>query len=157
MVRDLSKLVDGRPLTLLPTKTERLAAKKKKTTEDTAGPAWFNMPAPKMTAELEADVRILSMRSALDPKQHYRRGEKILQGKYFQFGTVISDPTRRYSERLTRKKQGQSILETLMRDTEKQQYFKRKYDVLQEASLRSSRAPRTRKPAHAGNRRKDRK
>lgn len=143
--RDLAKLVENRGLTLLPTRSERAQNRKKKSNPDTAGPAWFNMPVAVRTPELESDIRLLTMRSALDPKQHYRRGEKILQGKYFQVGTVIADPTRHHSERLTRRQRGQSILDTLMRDTERQQYFKKKFANLQEANVKAGRTPRVHK------------
>lgn len=132
-------------MTLLPTKAERVQAKKKRASQDTAGPAWYNMPAAIRTPELEKDIKLLTMRSALDPKQHYRRGEKILQGKYFQVGTVMADPTGHYSERLTRRQKGQSIVDTLMKDTERQQYFRKKFSSLQEANIRAGRTPRIRK------------
>lgn len=143
--RDLGKLVEARAISLLPTKMERTQNRKKKSNPDTAGPAWFNMPAAVRTPELEKDIKLLAMRSAIDPKQHYKRGEKILQGKYFQVGTVTADPTGHYSGRLTRRQRGQTILETLMKDTERQQYFKKKFSSLQEANIRAGRAPRVHK------------
>lgn len=140
---DLGKLVDSRPLQLLPTRQQRIEQRrKKKEGPDNAGPSWFHMPAAKLTPELETDVRLLRMRQGLDPKQHYRKGEKLLQGKYYQVGTVISDPTARYSERLTRRQRGRTILETLLKDTERQQYLKKKYNALQEVRLQNSRTPR---------------
>lgn len=150
--RDLSKRAE-RPMQLLPTKQERIDAKKKKNTADTAGPAWFNMPAAEKTPELELDLRLLSMRSALDPKQHYRKGERLFAGKYFQAGTIISDPTGHYNDRLTRKQRGTTILETLLRDTERQKMLKKKYDKLQDASIKAGRTfhpARSKKKSWAG-------
>lgn len=131
----------NRPLQLLSTRQERLDNKKRKHIQDTAGPAWFNMPVSVSTPELDKDVRVLQMRSALDPKQHYRKGEKILRGKYYQVGTVINDSTGHYTDRLTKKQRGGTILDTLIKDTERQQYFKKKYSQLQEASIKAGRAP----------------
>lgn len=141
--RDLGKTAE-RPIKLLPTRQEKLEGRRKRTTgKDNAGPAWFNMPAPERTPELEQDIRLLSMRAALDPKQHYRKGERIGQGKYFQVGTVIQDSTGHYSDRLTRRQRGNSMLDTLMRDTERQQYLKKKFDLLQAANIRKGRIPLT--------------
>lgn len=136
--KDVAKLAE-RPLKLLPTRQERLDNKKKGGT-DTAGPAWFNMPASDVTPEIEKDIRLLQMRSALDPKQHYRKGERILQGKYFQVGTVINNSSGHYSDRLVKRQRGRTVLETLMRDTERQKYFKKKYNTLQEASVKAGKA-----------------
>jgi hypothetical protein len=124
----LSKVVDERGITLL--------QKKKKTSsnKNTAGPAWFDMPAAQPTPELEADLRLLRMRSALDPKQHYKKGEKILQGPYYQVGTVVSDPSTFYCERHSKKKRGQTILDTLIKDTSSSKYLKSKFESLQEQS-----------------------
>lgn len=139
---DLSKVVEKRSITLLPTRQDRAERKRKAASQDNAGPAWFNMPAADRTPEMEKDLRLLSMRTALDPKQHYRRGERPGRGKYFQVGTVVADSTGFYADRLTKRQRGGTMLDTLMRDTERQQYFKKKYDVLQEASLKASRKPK---------------
>ncbi|PJF16509.1 hypothetical protein PSACC_03696 [Paramicrosporidium saccamoebae] len=140
ITRDLSKVAE-QPLKLLPTRQERINHKKQRNTQDSTGPAWFNMAAADITPELEKDVKLLQMRAALDPKQHYKKGERILQGKYFQVGTVVNDATSHYSHRLTKRQQGGTVLDTLMRDTKRQQYFKKKYNALQEASVKAGKAP----------------
>lgn len=134
--------MEDRSITLLPRKQDLREQKKKAAGQDTAGPAWFNMRATERSPEVERDLRLLAMRAALDPKQHYRRGERIGQSKYFQLGTVVADSTGFYADRLTKKQRAGTMLDTLMRDTERQQYFKKKYSVLQEASLKASRKPR---------------
>ena len=154
MTIHLSKVVKDRPLALLPTRGERREQRQKSKTRDTAGPAWFDMPVPERTPELEKDLRLLAMRSALDPRQHYRRGERVGQGKYFQVGTVISDSTGHYADRLTRRQRGSTILDTLMRDTDRQQYLKKKYEGLQEAAIKAGRPSQPAKPWAAGPRRK---
>ena len=85
MTRSIQEILKKaeQPLSLLPTSTQRREEKKQRVSNDTAGPAWFDMPAPKMTNELENDIRLLNMRSALDPKQHYKNG-KAITSKYFQ-------------------------------------------------------------------------
>lgn len=114
------------------------------TDKGTAGPGWFDMVPTESSAELEADLRLLSMRGALDPKHHYRRGVvdtikangKRRDGSkpMVQLGTVIEPAIGYYTDRLTRKQRAQTMLDTLMRDVEKQQFLKRKYQTLQDAS-----------------------
>lgn len=130
---DLSKLVDKRPLNLLPAAANRKsdARQKAKKAQDTAGPAWFNMPAPTMTPELEKDLRVMRMRSALDPKQHYKGGP-ILTSKYFQVGTVVASAEEHYSDgKLSRRQQGTTVLDTLLKDSQKRAYFKKKFSASQ--------------------------
>jgi hypothetical protein len=50
----------------------------------TAGPAWFDMPAPVVTPELKRDLQLLKLRNVLDPKRFYKRdGDRGLP-KFFQ-------------------------------------------------------------------------
>lgn len=149
MARDLSKRAE-QPLRLLPTKESRGEEKKrakggkggKGGAADTAGPAWFGMPAAERTAEVEKDLRLLAMRRALDPSRHYRKNEKIAAGKYFQVGTVVEDSTGFYGDRLTKRQRGNTILETLMRDSERQAYLKSRYDAVQQTRHKAVRTLR---------------
>lgn len=130
---DLNKLVESRPLTLLPAAAGKKAAGREQVrkAKDTAGPAWFNMPATEITPEIEKDLRLVRMRSALDPKRHYKGGP-ILTSKYFQMGTVVAGADERYSAgRLTKRQQGSTILDTLLKDDEKRSYFKKKFNASQ--------------------------
>lgn len=54
--------------------------------DKTKGKNWFNMPAPELTEELENDLKVLQMRSALDPKHFYKRNSFKTLPKYFQVG-----------------------------------------------------------------------
>lgn len=132
--RDLSKST-GQPLKLLPTKSERIASRK--STNDTAGPAWFNMRGSDKTVEVQKDIRLLSMRSVLDPKRHYRKGESLGSSNYAQVGTVITDATGHYSDRLTKRQRTLTVLDSLVKDQNREQYFKNKYNRLQQVSQRS--------------------
>jgi hypothetical protein len=137
---DLSKLVDKRPITLLPAAANksadaRAAAKK---AQDTAGPAWFHMPKAEMTPEVEKDVRLIKMRQALDPKRHYRNGP-ILTSKYFQVGTVVAPAEEYYDAgRVTRRERGATVLDQLLRDDQKKAYFRKKFADAQTASRAGS-------------------
>ena len=52
--------------------------------EKTTGKNWFDMPAIEVTPELKNDLRVLKMRSALDPAQHYKANDSKALPKYFQ-------------------------------------------------------------------------
>jgi len=136
IARDLSSKI--KPVAPLPTTDERKAKKSK--SHDTAGPAWFNMPAPELTEELKQDIQVVKMRAALDPKPHYRKNERILESRYLQVGTVIADPTARHNDRLTRRQRGTSIVDTLLRDQQRRTYLKNKFSSLQATSQAAGRA-----------------
>lgn len=142
ITRNLSARAEA-PLTLLPSTQDR--KKKAKASTDTAGPAWFNMPHAQMTPELEKDIQLLRMRSALDPKRHYRKNEKILAGKYLQVGTIINNPTGFYNDRLSKRQRAATVIDTLMRDYEHQRYLKNKFDKLQENYQSGSKAAYTKR------------
>lgn len=115
--------------------------KQKKAPATTAGPGWFEMQGAPRTPDLEADLRVLAHRAALDPKHHYRRGvtaalapKKNAPFPLVQRGTVVEDPTAYFSDRLPRRMRARTVLDTLMRDVERHQTLKRRYSALQEAS-----------------------
>ena len=43
--------------------------------ECTAGDEWFNLPATPITSELRNDLKVLRMRSAIDPQRHYKKAD----------------------------------------------------------------------------------
>ena len=130
-IAELLKKVNETPVTLLSTATERKVFKQQSKKHETAGPKWFDMPATPMTPELEKDLKVLQMRSAIDRKRHYKKGEEVGKSKYFQMGTIVSDATGFYSDRLTRKQRPKTLVDTLLKDAETQSYFKKKYNELQ--------------------------
>ena len=52
--------------------------------EESAGPKWFNLPATKITPEIERDMKLLKMRNVLDSKRHYKKNDSSSLPKYFQ-------------------------------------------------------------------------
>ncbi len=60
-------------------------------TGETAGPNWFDMPAPVITPDLERDLKALELRKYTDPTRFYKKddfaGDK--RPKFFQIGTII--------------------------------------------------------------------
>lgn len=127
----LLKKVNSSTIKALPSATERRVAKQKSKSKDTAGSKWFDLPATPMTPELEKDLKVLSMRGALDRKQFYRGGEQPGKSKYFQIGTVVDSAAGFYSDRLPKKLRPKSIVDTLLKDEESKAYFKKKFNELQ--------------------------
>ncbi|KAI9342698.1 Fcf2 pre-rRNA processing-domain-containing protein [Pilaira anomala] len=109
------------------TKKERLIEREK-----TTGSAWFDMPKPEITPEIKRDLQVLKMRHILDRKRHYKKMGNRPDPKYFQIGTIIESPTEFYSARLNKKDRKQTIVEELMANDDQKQYYKRKYNEVQD-------------------------
>ncbi|CUA75144.1 Deoxynucleotidyltransferase terminal-interacting protein 2 [Rhizoctonia solani] len=106
----------------------------------TAGPKWFDLPAPsdadrpRLAQELEA----LRLRNALDPKRFYRKdaeGSKRETPKYFAIGKIVDTATpfrdADHSQNLTRAERKRTIVEELVEDAEARRYAKKKFADLQ--------------------------
>ncbi|KAF9558864.1 hypothetical protein EC968_006859 [Mortierella alpina] len=108
---------------------------KKEEREKTTGKGWFDLPQQVMTPELKRDLQILKLRNVLDPKRFYKREEKGKPKfpKYFQVGTIIEGNTEFYSSRLTKKERATTITGEVMKDLTGRDYYKRKFDEIQEA------------------------
>ncbi|XP_024006977.1 rRNA-processing protein fcf2 [Eutrema salsugineum] len=126
-----SELVDG--LCLPPTDPRKINKMSRKNLKDSAGPDWYDMPAPTMTPELKRDLQMLKLRNVLDPSQHYKRvvSRSKLAEKYFQVGTVI-EPSQEFYGRLTKKNRKSTLADELVSDPKTAQYRKRKVREIEE-------------------------
>ncbi|KAG7453786.1 hypothetical protein JOB18_001141 [Solea senegalensis] len=95
--------------------------------QKTTGDAWFNMKAPEITQELKGDLRVLKMRSSMDPKRFYKKNDRDGFPKYFQVGTVVDSPVDFYHSRVPKKERKRTMVEELLADAEFRQKNKRKY------------------------------
>ncbi|XP_058075219.1 rRNA-processing protein fcf2-like [Magnolia sinica] len=125
-----NKLVDG--LFLPPTDPRKLNKLLKKQVKDTTGKSWFEMPAPTITPEIKKDLQILKMRSVIDPKRHYKKGDSNTLPKYFQVGTVIESASDFFSGRLTKKERKPTLADELLSDRSLGDYRKRKVRDIEE-------------------------
>ena len=139
--------------------------KKKKTQlrTKTAGPDWFDLPAPDEAdiPRLYREVEALRLRNQLDPKRFYRKDEgegKGIKGlpKYFavrsslshsrscidvprQIGTIVPTSTpfgQASTDNLPRASRKRTIVDELVDDAEARRYAKKKFEELQ--SVRSA-------------------
>uniref|UniRef100_A0A1A9ZVZ8 Fcf2 domain-containing protein n=1 Tax=Glossina pallidipes TaxID=7398 RepID=A0A1A9ZVZ8_GLOPL len=95
----------------------------------TKGKDWFNMSAPETTEEVENDLKILKMRSVLDPKHFYKKNDFKGLPKYFQIGTVQYSALDDRDCDVRRNKK-RSLVDELLADSEAQIYTKRKYNEI---------------------------
>ncbi|OMO53393.1 Fcf2 pre-rRNA processing [Corchorus capsularis] len=124
-------LVDG--LYLPPSQPSKLTKLLRKQVKDTAGAAWFDMPAPTLTDELKNDLKLLKLRGAIDPKRHYKKDSKSKAlPKYFQVGTVVESVTDYYSGRMTKKERKPTLADELLSDPTVRQYRKRKVQEIEQ-------------------------
>lgn len=96
---------------------------------DTAGQQWFDLGKPEMTPELKRDLQLLKMRHVLDPKRFYKKEDA--PSKYFAVGTIQSDPTEFFSNRLSKRQRKQTLAEEVL--STRSDYFKSKYRDIQKA------------------------
>ncbi len=90
------------------------------------------MPKTDLTPELKRDLRLLSMRSVLDPHHHFRKDtRKDFVPKFSQVGTLVEGPTEFYSGRLTKRERKRTIVEEVLSAREANNKYKTKYDEIQ--------------------------
>ena len=112
---------------------------KRKEKPTDAGAKWFHMKTPEMTDALKRDLLVLKNRSVLDPKRHYKK-EKWEIPKYFETGVIIEGNTEFYSARMTRKARGKTLADEILRDSEANAYFKRKYAEIQSKNINGNKS-----------------
>jgi hypothetical protein len=107
------------------------ARARKEAREKSAGKGWYEMEAPQMTPELQNDLKLLRMRNALDPSQHYKGSDWKKLPRYFQVGKVVSGPAEFYSSRVPRRQRKMTIMDELLHNHQFRRYQKKKYAELQ--------------------------
>ncbi|KDE04743.1 hypothetical protein MVLG_04882 [Microbotryum lychnidis-dioicae p1A1 Lamole] len=95
----------------------------------TAGPSWFNMPAPAITPQLKREVQAMRLRNALDPKRFYRGDAAKADSKlpeFFQVGHVLNESQRPTNADPVGRVKKRSFVEELVEDEQAKAYTKRK-------------------------------
>ncbi|KAL4073244.1 Fcf2 pre-rRNA processing-domain-containing protein [Scleroderma yunnanense] len=109
--------------------------------QQTAGPSWFDLPAPAEAdlPRLYREVEALRLRNQLDPKRFYRKDEgegKGIKGlpKHFAIGTIVPTTTpfgTGSTDNLPRAQRKRTLVDELVDDAEARRYAKKKFDELQ--------------------------
>ncbi|KAF8840754.1 Fcf2-domain-containing protein [Paxillus ammoniavirescens] len=109
----------------------------------TAGPGWFDLPAP-VEADLPRlyrEVESLRLRNQLDPKRFYKKEEGEAKGikglpKHFAIGTILPSTTpfnTTSTDNLPRSHRKRTLVDELVDDAEARRYAKKKFEELQSA------------------------
>ncbi|KAK2465216.1 hypothetical protein APHAL10511_002570 [Amanita phalloides] len=124
---------------------------KKELKKKTAGPGWFDLPAPSEAElpRLYREVEALRLRNQLDPKRFYRKDEgegKGIKGlpKYFAIGTIIPSTTpfgTASADNLPKSHRKRTMIDELVDDAEARRYAKKKFNELQ--AVRESKGKKT--------------
>uniref|UniRef100_H2XUJ7 Fcf2 pre-rRNA processing C-terminal domain-containing protein n=2 Tax=Ciona intestinalis TaxID=7719 RepID=H2XUJ7_CIOIN len=90
-------------LTRIPCAASRRSQVKQRRLErkKTSGKKWFNMKCPEITEEIRNDLKVLEMRSVLDPKRFYKHNDRKGTPKFFQMGKIMDNSADFYSSRVT--------------------------------------------------------
>ncbi|KAG2151418.1 Fcf2 pre-rRNA processing-domain-containing protein [Suillus clintonianus] len=117
----------------------------------TAGPSWFDLPAPAEAdlPRLHREVEALRLRNQLDPKRFYRKDDgdgKGIKGlpKHFAIGTIVTTNTpfgTASTDNLPRAHRKRTFVDELVDDAEARRYAKRKFEDLQ--AVRGARGKNT--------------
>ncbi|KDD76041.1 hypothetical protein H632_c383p0, partial [Helicosporidium sp. ATCC 50920] len=101
------------------------------TRPDTAGAAWFNLPATPLTDEVKRDLKVLQLRSAFQGNRFYKKADSTKFPKHFQIGTVVEGKAEWYSSRIARKDRRGTLAEEILSDPYLAADRQRRYDKLQ--------------------------
>ncbi|EJD42009.1 Fcf2-domain-containing protein [Auricularia subglabra TFB-10046 SS5] len=134
---------------------------KKERKTATAGPGWFDLPAPSAAElpRLHREVDAMRLRNQLDPKRFYRKedGEgKGIKGlpKYFAIGKIVSTPSpfgAASADNLPRAERKRMVVDELVDDAEARRYAKRKFGEFNAGrEARGRRTLRDKKAARQG-------
>ncbi|KAG2365622.1 Fcf2 pre-rRNA processing-domain-containing protein [Suillus spraguei] len=136
-----------------PTLAGKLSTKKQRKAmrNQTAGPSWFDLPAPAEAdlPRLHREVEALRLRNQLDPKRFYRKDAgdgKGIKGlpKHFAIGTIVTTNTpfgTASTDNLPRAHRKRTLVDELVDDAEARRYAKRKFEDLQ--AVRGARGKNT--------------
>lgn len=135
ITKETSKAVDNAIDSLLSTSIHQQHAIKD-SSDDLKN--WFGMKPVELTPELKQDIKLLQLRSVLDPKRFYKKDKNLLSvphksGKYyFQIGTVQDSPLDRIT-RLTKKERAKTVVDELLANEGAQQWYTKKFRQVQDA------------------------
>ncbi|KAI4269483.1 MAG: hypothetical protein L6R38_007450 [Xanthoria sp. 2 TBL-2021] len=121
----------------------KLASRTRPTTDyrSTAGTDWFHLPRTNLTLEHKRDLQLLSMRSAWDPKRHYKKdNRKPLVPEYSQNGTIIQGPTEHFSSRIVKRDRKKTFVDEITAAERFNGRFKRKNIEIQASKTSGRRA-----------------
>ncbi|KAH8328727.1 hypothetical protein KR074_004541 [Drosophila pseudoananassae] len=121
---------DQRKSLLTMTRRKKLAFNREIRTKS-KGSGWFYLPATEVTEEMRNELKIIQMRSVLNPKQFYKKNDLKNLPKYFQIGTVQPSVIDHHKEKKTRKSH-KTLVDELLENEAFQNFNRRKYKEVNE-------------------------
>ena len=104
-----------------------------------AGPGWHHIPERELTPDQRRELKLLKLRGAMDPKQHYRAADSSKLPTRFHVGTVIEGPAEYYSGRLSRRERRPNFTQEVLGDDAVRAYAKRKFRSINDAAVTKAR------------------
>lgn len=106
---------------------KKAMARKRRQEKATTKEGWFDMKAPEMTEELEADIEAMQMRGSTASWSAYKKKDHKNTPKFFQIATVEDSPLDFYHSRIPRKERKRTIVDELLADAEFRKSNKKQY------------------------------
>ncbi|XP_071948269.1 deoxynucleotidyltransferase terminal-interacting protein 2-like [Antedon mediterranea] len=123
----------------------QMKKQRKKEKDSSTGSGWYDMKAAEMTDELRRDLKLIQMRSILDPKRFYKNNDMKTIPKFVQIGKVVDSHIDFYNSRVPKKQRKSTIVDELLADDDLRKQNKRKYLDLQQKSMHKFSKERKRK------------
>jgi hypothetical protein len=108
------------------------ASKSRLESKKDASKKWFELPTQEITEEVKADLRVLRLRSAFDPKQFYKKFDETKFPTEFHVGTVVENAADFYSGRLSKKQRKRTMAEEVMHDEYLASVRKKRFNRIQD-------------------------
>ena len=103
------------------------------TQQPTAGAHWFHLPRTVQDSRVAKELKLIKMRSALDPKRHFKNN--AIRGGfpvYSQSGTIVEGTAEFFSGRKTRRDRKNTMMDEALASERATHQLKRKYGDVQE-------------------------
>jgi hypothetical protein len=115
-----------------------------------ASSEWFGIKSMANQPGAREAIELLRMRGYMDSKKFFKKDTKLEKGilpQVFQLGTVVAGAHEFYSSRLSKKERAPSIVDEILRDKNRVQFVKRKFeDVRQKNPIKKPMKPFAKRP-----------
>jgi len=121
---------DVRGAPVRPENDKKMRAKEAKVRKDDKLDKWFGMPKRTLTPEMEAQLKVLKLRGAYDPKRFYKSNDSKTLPTHFQFATEMGGGLAAAGLKANAEvhwNSGRSFLDSVLRDQKGQEFMARKY------------------------------
>ena len=116
------------PLYISKKRTKKMKARN----PSNAGSQWFNMKSVDLNTENKQLLKAIELRRFLGPTNFYKKSDyEEYKPKFFQVGTILSNPFDTSEKKLQKQEKKQNILEEMIHDDNLKNYTRRKFLEIQ--------------------------